>query len=187
MEAAFVMDQDVEEIETEEAVDEDDLPAGIFPEAHPESCYYALRKHGLACTRLNAELFYEMDQLRCNRMVGCSTEELREIDLWDPCSGLSVWDEAVFKDNGRLLPPEEAQDNLDRELRWRHVEEFLKQVYQWCLTGRALEIVRPSTRKGRRTWRFRQLRWTEAGIETGDSAQNGPPIGSSEAVGTAAG
>ncbi len=36
---------------------EDDLPQGIFPEAHPESCRHALRQQGLPCTRLNAELF----------------------------------------------------------------------------------------------------------------------------------
>ena len=33
---------------------EDELPLGIFPEAHPEFCYHALRQQGLPCTRLNA-------------------------------------------------------------------------------------------------------------------------------------
>jgi hypothetical protein len=60
---------------------EDDLPPGIFPEAHPESCFHALRQQGLPCTRLNAELFYEMGQIQRNRLEGCSTIELRDIDL----------------------------------------------------------------------------------------------------------
>jgi hypothetical protein len=53
METASMMDLDLEELEDEGHFD-DDLPHGIFPEAHPESCHHALRKYGLACTRLNA-------------------------------------------------------------------------------------------------------------------------------------
>ena len=93
---------------------EDDLPLGIFPETHPESCYHALRQQGLACTRLNAELFYEMGQIQRNHLEGCSTEELREIDLWDALSGMSLWDEPVWKADGRLLAPEERLENLNR-------------------------------------------------------------------------
>jgi hypothetical protein len=85
---------------------EDDLPVGVFPEAHPESCYHALRQHGLACTRLNAELFYEMGQIQRNRLVGCTTEELRDIDLWDQLSGLSLWDEPLPHPESRLITPE---------------------------------------------------------------------------------
>ena len=70
--------------------EEDDLPLGIFPEAHHESCHHALKRHGFPCTRLNAELFYEMGQIQRNRLVGCSTEELYDIDLWDRLSELSI-------------------------------------------------------------------------------------------------
>ena len=115
---------------------EDDLPLGIFPEAHPESCYHALRQQGLACTRLNAELFYEMGQIQRNRLIGCSTEELREIDLWDQLSGMSLWDEPVWKADDRLLAPEERLENLNRQARWEHVEHFLKEVHEWCRHGR---------------------------------------------------
>jgi hypothetical protein len=101
MEAAVIMDQDIGEFEAEENLSEDDLPAGIFPETHPESCYHALKKYGFACTRLNAELFYEMNQLGRNRMMGCSTEELREIDLWDQCSdclsGMRPWPKIIAR------------------------------------------------------------------------------------------
>ena len=37
--------------------EENDLPIGTLPGAHPESCYHVLWQQGLACTRLNAELF----------------------------------------------------------------------------------------------------------------------------------
>jgi hypothetical protein len=143
---------------------EDDLPLGIFPEAHPESCRHALRPQGLPCTRLNAELFYEMGQIQRNRLVGCSTEELRDIDLWDQLSGLSLWDEQLPYPESRLITPEESLDNFNRQARWEHVERFLKQVHDWCLYGAAPEIVHHCNRKGRSTWRFRKLTWTEAGI-----------------------
>ena len=159
---------------------EDDLPLGIFPEAHPESCYHALRQQGLACTRLNAELFYEMGQIRRNLLLGCSTEELREIDLWDPCSDVSVWEEPSGKAGGRLLPPEERLENLNRQARWDHVERFLKHVYQWCQDGRAPEIVTHRNHQGRNTWRFRQLVWTEDGTTTPNSAPLEIPSGPTE-------
>ena len=44
MEPANVMDQENEEFEDEENLSEDDLPVGIFPEAHPESCHHALKQ-----------------------------------------------------------------------------------------------------------------------------------------------
>ncbi len=138
--------------EDDAAAELDDLPIGIFPEAHPESCYHALRHHDLACTRLNAELFYEMNQLGRNRF-GCSTEELGEIDLWDQLSGASIWDEPLGRPEGRLLTPEEQQENLTREVRWRHVERFLQEVYGWCRDNRAPGIVPYHNRKGRSTWR----------------------------------
>ncbi len=141
--------------EDDAAEETDDLPIGIFPEAHPESCYHALRRHDLACTRLNAELFYEMNQLGRNRLMGCSTEELGEIDLWDQLSGASIWDEPVGRLEGRLLTPEEQLDNLNREVRWRHVERFLKEVYGWCRHNQAPDIVVHRNRQGRSTWRFR--------------------------------
>jgi hypothetical protein len=185
METAIVMDQDIDESEEEENLSGDDLPVGIFPEADPESCYHALKKNGLACTRLNAELFYEMDQLRRNRMRGCSTEELGEIDLWDPCSGQSIWEEPMARNNGRLLNPEESQDNQDREARWQHVERSLQQVYQWCLRGEAPEVVRHRNQRGRLTWRFRKLKWTEAGIGPADSASQEATAIPSEVLQTA--
>jgi hypothetical protein len=80
----------------------DDLPIGIFPEAHPESCYHALRQQRIACTRLNAELFYEMGQIQRNRLTGYSTQELQDIDLWDQLSGLSIWDEPLLSSERRL-------------------------------------------------------------------------------------
>ena len=137
------------ESEEDDAAEEiDDLPIGIFPEAHPESCYYALRRHDLACTRLNAELFYEMNQLGRNRLMGCSTEELMEIDLWDQVSGTSIWDEPMGRLEGWLLTPGEQSDNLHREVRWRHVEHFLKEVYGWCGRNRAPDIVGHRNRQG---------------------------------------
>jgi hypothetical protein len=153
---------------------EDDLPVGVFPEAHPESCYHALRQQGLPCTRLNAELFYEMGQIQRNRLVGCSTEELRDIDLWDQLSGLSLWDEPLTHPESRLITPEESLDNFNRQARWEHVERFLKQVHDWCLYGAAPEIVPYCNRRGQETWRFRKLTWTEDGIAPAKSAQ--PPI-----------
>ena len=67
---------------TTEAYPEDDLPWQIFPEAHPESCYHALRQwdplHQAQCRSL-----YEMGQIQRNCLEGCSTVELREMDLWD--------------------------------------------------------------------------------------------------------
>ncbi len=108
---------------------EDGLPLGIFPEAHPESCRHALRQQGLACTRLNAELFYEMGQIQRNHLIGCSTKELRDIDLWDQLSGVSLWDEPLCKADDRLLAPEEYLENLNRQARWEHVERFLKQMH----------------------------------------------------------
>jgi hypothetical protein len=149
---------------TTEDYPKDDLPPGIFPEAHPESCYHALRQQGLPCTRLVGELFYEMDQLGRNRMEGCSTEELRDIDLWDRLSGMSLWDEPLWKADDRLLTPEERLDNLNRQARWEHIERFLKQVNEWCQDGLAPEIVFHRNGKGQSTWRFRQLGWTEDGI-----------------------
>jgi hypothetical protein len=142
----------------------DDLPIGIFPEAHPESCCHSLRQQGIACTRLNAELFYEMGQIQRNRLVGCSTQELQNIDLWDQLSGLSIWDEPLLSSERRLITPEEGLDNLNRQTRWDHVECFLKQVHDWCLHGAAPEIVPYRNRRGQSTWRFRKLTWTEAGI-----------------------
>ncbi len=143
----------------------DDLPIGIFPEAHPESCYQALRIEGLACTRLNAELFYEMDQLGRNRRYGCSTEELREIDLWDPCAETSIWSEPAMKLDGQVISPEACQDNLNRVTRWYQVEYFLGRVYEWCQAELAPELVPHRNRRGQATWRFHSLSWTEAGIK----------------------
>ena len=117
--------------------EEDDLPLGIFPEAHPSSCHHALRREGLPCTRLNAELFYEMDQIGRNRLVGCSTEELYDIDLWDRLSELSIWDELPLSFKSRSVSLEERLDNLNRQARWEHVERFLRQVYCWCEDGRS--------------------------------------------------
>jgi hypothetical protein len=151
----------------------DDLPIGIFPEAHPESCCHSLRQQGIACTRLNAELFYEMGQIQRNRLVGCSTVELQNIDLWDQLSGLSIWDEPLLSSESRLITPEESLDNLNRQSRWEHVECFLKQVHDWCLHGAAPEIVPYRNRRDQSTWRFRQLTWTEDGITPAWSA---PPL-----------
>jgi hypothetical protein len=147
----------------------DDLPAGIFPEAHPESCYHALRQQGLACTRLNAELFYEMDQISRNRRSGCSTEELREIDLWDPCSETSIWNEPISSLKGHLITPEDRLDNHNRVTRWCHVEQFLRQVYLWCRQGRSPELLPHRHRQGRPSWRFRELKWTSDGIQPIDT------------------
>jgi hypothetical protein len=158
----------------EDYPDDPDLPLGIFPEAHPESCRHALRQQGLPCTRLNAELFYEMGQIQRNRLVGCSTEELRDIDLWDQLSGLSLWDEPLTHPERRLITPEESLDNFNRQARWEHVERFLKRVHEWCLYGAAPEIVPYCNRRGQETWRFRKLTWTEDGIAPAKSAQ--PPI-----------
>jgi hypothetical protein len=152
-----------------------DLPLGIFPQAHPESCYHALRQQGLACTRLNAELFYEMGQIQRNRLAGCSTKELRGIDLWDQLSGLSIWDEPLGKADDRLLAPEERQENLNWQARWEHVERFLRQVHEWCRQGAAPEIVPYRNRRGQSTWRFQRLTWTEAGIKPPDSVTTTPP------------
>jgi hypothetical protein len=149
--------------------DEDDLPLGIFPEAHPESCHHALRQQGLACTRLNAELFYEMGQIQRNRLEGCSTIELRDIDLWDQLSGLSLWDEPLSHPESRFITPEERLDNLNRQARFEHVERFLKHVYCWCQDGLAPEIVPHRNRRGQSNWRFRRLVWTEEGIQPLDS------------------
>jgi hypothetical protein len=156
----------------EDYPDDPDLPLGIFPEAHPESCRHALRQQGLPCTRLNAELFYEMGQIQRNRLVGCSTEELRDIDLWDQLSGLSIWDEPLPYPESRLITPEESLDNFNRQARWEHVERFLKQVHDWCLYGAAPEIVPHCNHRGQETWRFRRLVWTEDGIA---SAKSAPP------------
>jgi hypothetical protein len=150
--------------------EEDDLPLGIFPEAHTESCHHALKRQGLPCTRLNGELFYEMNQLERNRLVGCSTEELYDIDLWDRLSGLSVWEEPPPSWKNRLVNPGDRLDNLNRQARWEHVERFLRQVYCWCQDGRSPEIVPHSNGRGRSTWRFRQLIWTEEGIMAANSA-----------------
>jgi hypothetical protein len=159
---------------------EDDLPLGIFPEVHPESCHHALRRHGLPCTRLNAELFYEMGQLERNRLLGCSTEELAEIDIWDQLSGTSVWDEPIAELNKGVLPPEERLDNLNRQARWEHVLRFLRDVFRWCQTGAAPEIMPHRNRQGRLTWRFQQLSWTEEGILPEDSAHPKLPAGPTE-------
>lgn len=174
----YVEDKDEMELE-------DDLPLGIFPEAHPESCYHALRQEGLPCTRLNSELFHEMGQLGRNRLNGCSTEELREIDLWDRLSGTSIWEEPIVDLNDRLVPPEERLDNLNRMARWEHVSRFLKNVYQWCQAGAAPEIVAYRNRQGRSTWRFRRLAWTEEGIRPDDSVQRERPVGPTEILNAA--
>ena len=157
----------------EDYTEEDELPLGIFQEAHPESCYHALRRQGLACTRLNAELFYEMGQIQRNRLVGCSTEELHDIDLWDQLSGMSLWDEPLWQLDNRPLAPEERLNNLNRQARWEHVERFLKQVNCWCQDGYAPVIVPHRNGQGRSTWRFRRLVWTEDGISPAWSA---PPF-----------
>ena len=143
----------------------DDLPIGIFPEAHPESCYQALRMEGLACTRLNAELFYEMDQLRRNRRYGCSTEELREIDLWDPCAETSIWSEPAMKLDGQVLSPEVVRitaigspAGTRWSTSWERFTSGLKQKL-------APELMPYRNRQGRATWRFQGLSWTEAGIK----------------------
>ena len=162
MNASLTTDEDFTEV--------DDLPLGVFPEAHPKSCHHALRRQGLPCTRLNAELFYEMGQLQRNRLLGCSTEELLEIDIWDQLSGLSIWDEPSSSFKGRLVSPEEHLDNLNRQARWEHVERFLRQVYCWCEDGRSPEIIPHQNGRGRSTWRFRQLVWTEDGIVPANSA-----------------
>jgi hypothetical protein len=157
-----------------------ELPLGIFPEAHPESCYQALRQQGLACTRLNAELFYEMGQIQRNRLIGCSTDELKGIDLWDRLSGVSLWDEPLWKLNDRLFAPEDRLDNLNRQARWEHVERFLKQIHEWCREGRAPEILPYRNRRSQSTWRFRQLTWTEDGIMPAGSARLPIPVSPKE-------
>jgi hypothetical protein len=159
---------------------EDELPLGIYPEAHPESCYHALRQQGLACTRLNAELFYEMGQIQRNRLIGCSTEELKDIDFWDQLSGLSIWDEPLPSLNNRLVNPEECQDNLNRQARWEHVENFLIEIHCWCQDGRAPEIVPHRNGQGRSTWRFRLLTGDEAGIRATDSVTGTMPANPTE-------
>jgi hypothetical protein len=167
---------DPEDDEEAQEINEDDLPLGIFPEAHPESCYHALKQQGLAFTRLNGELFYEMGQIQRNRIMGCSTEELRDIDLWDQLSGMSLWDEPLWKADDRLLAPEERLENLNRQARWEHVKRFLKQMYDWCSQGAAPEIVPYRNRRGQSTWRFRRLTWDEEGIRLPDSVTGTPPV-----------
>ena len=164
----------------EDYTEEGELPLGIYPEAHPEACYHALRQQGLACTRLNAELFYEMGQIQRNRLIGCSTEELQSIDLWDQLSGMSLWDEALWKMDDRLLAPEERQENLNRQARWEHVEHFLMEIHCWCQDGRAPEIVPHRNGQGRSTWRFRLLTWDEAGIRATDSVTGTMPANPTE-------
>jgi hypothetical protein len=159
---------------------EDDLPPGIYPEAHPESCYHSLQQQGLACTRLNAELFYEMGQIQRNRLIGCSTEELRDIDLWDQLSGMSLWDEPLWKMDDRLLAPEETLDNLNRRARWEHVERFFNQVHEWCRQAAAPEILPYRNRRAQSTWRFRRLTWDEAGIRPPDSLAKTQPASPTE-------
>lgn len=163
-------DLTLEGLGDEDYLTEDDLPAGIFPEAHPESCRQALKKAGIACTRLNAELFYEMNQLGRNRLMGCSTDELREIDLWDLCSETNIWEEPDSGWNGKLLTPKDQQDNHNRQTRWEHVEHFLQGVHLWCSQQRAPELVTGINRLGLPIWRFRRLRWTADGISPADSA-----------------
>jgi hypothetical protein len=171
MNASLTTDEDFTEVH--------DLPLGIFPEAHPESCHHALRRHGLPCTRLNGELFYEMDQLGRNRLLGCTTEELYDIDIWDRLSGISIWDEPPLSFKSRSVSLEERLDNLNRQARWEHVERFLRQVYCWCQQGVSPEIISHRNGRGRSTWRFRQLVWTEDGIVPANSAPpefNATPI-----------
>ena len=170
---------------TTEAYPEDDLPLGIFPEAYPESCYHALRQYGIPCTRLNAELFYEMGQIQRNCLEGCSTVELREMDLWDQLSGMSLWDEPIWKVDDRLLAPEERQDNLNRQARFEHLETFLKQVYCWCQNGVAPEIVPHCNGRGQSNWRFRRLTWTEEGIQPLDSMSRTLPASPTQVLNAA--
>ena len=174
-----------ESFTTNEDYPEDDLPLGIFPEAHPESCYHALRQQGLPCTRLNAELFYEMGQIQRNCLEGCSTVELREMDLWDQLSGMSLWDEPIWKVDDRLLAPEERQENLNRQARFEHLETFLKQVYCWCQNGLAPEIVPYRNRRGQSNWRFRRLVWTEEGIQPLDSISRTLPASPTQVLNAA--
>ena len=121
-----------------------------------------------------------MGQIQRNRSIGWSTEELRDIDLCDQLSGMSLWDEPLWKANDRLLAPEERLENLNREARWEHVERFLKLVHNWCRQGVAPEIVPYLNRRGKSTWRFRQLTWTEAGIRPPDSVTGRLPASPTE-------
>ena len=71
-------------------------------------------------------------------------------------------------------------DNHHLEVRWRHAERFLKEVYGWCRDNRAPGIVPYHNRKERSTWRFGQLRWTEDGIFPEDSVVQHEPAGPKE-------